>query len=67
MCYPDRQVYGRGRAVVVATGMDTERWADCRHFQAEEDRLHQIALDKLSHTLTILVVVISACFCNRLY
>ena len=47
--------------VVVATGMDTEmgKIADAIS-QAEEGQTPlQIALDKLSHTLTILVVVIS--------
>ena len=62
MCYSGSiVVYGRGRAVVVATGMDTEmgKIADAIS-QAEEGQTPlQIALDKLSHTLTILVVVIS--------
>lgn len=62
MCYSGSiVVYGRGRAVVVATGMDTEmgKIADAIA-QAEDGQTPlQIALDKLSHTLTILVVVIS--------
>lgn len=62
MCYSGSiVVYGRGRAVVVATGMDTEmgKIADAIS-QAEEGQTPlQIALEKLSHTLTILVVVIS--------
>ena len=62
MCYSGSiVVYGRGRAVVVATGMNTEmgKIADAIS-QAEEGQTPlQIALDKLSHTLTILVVVIS--------
>ena len=62
MCYSGSiVVYGRGRAVVVATGMDTEmgKIADAIS-QAEDGQTPlQIALDKLSHTLTILVVVIS--------
>lgn len=62
MCYSGSiVVYGRGRAVVVATGMDTEmgKIADAIS-QAEGGQTPlQIALDKLSHTLTILVVVIS--------
>ena len=62
MCYSGSiVVYGRGRAVVVATGMETEmgKIADAIS-QAEEGQTPlQIALEKLSHTLTILVVVIS--------
>ncbi len=62
MCYSGSiVVYGRGRAVVVATGMDTEmgKIADAIS-QAEDGQTPlQIALDKLSHTLTILVVAIS--------
>ena len=61
MCYSGSiVVYGRGRAVVVATGMDTEmgKIADAIS-QAEDGQTPlQISLDQLSHTLTKLVVAI---------
>ena len=63
MCYMGSTVvFGRGRAVVVACGMDTEmgKIADALA-QAEEGQTPlQVKLDELSRALTILVVVISA-------
>ncbi len=57
-------VYGRGRAVVVAAGMDTEmgKIADAIS-QAEGTDSTSGALDK--HTLTILVVVICCLFLQQ--
>ena len=62
MCYSGSVVvYGRGRAVVVATGMNTEmgKIADAISQAKEGETPLQIALNKLSHTLTILVIAIS--------
>ena len=63
MCYMGSTVvFGRGRAVVVACGMDTEmgKIADALA-QAEEGQTPlQVKLDELSRALTILVVAISA-------
>ncbi|EHF01409.1 hypothetical protein HMPREF1008_01889 [Olsenella sp. oral taxon 809 str. F0356] len=63
MCYMGSTVvFGRGRAVVVATGMDTEmgKIADALA-QAEDGQTPlQVKLDELSRALTILVVAISA-------
>ena len=63
MCYSGSVVvYGRGRAVVVATGMNTEmgKIADAIS-QAEDGQTPlQVSLDQLSHTLTKLVVAICA-------
>ncbi|KXB35116.1 cation-translocating P-type ATPase [Atopobium deltae] len=62
MCYMGSTVvFGRGRAVVVATGMDTEmgKIADALT-QAEDGQTPlQRKLSELSHVLTILVVGIS--------
>ena len=63
MCYSGSVVvYGRGRAVVVATGMNTEmgKIADAIS-QAEDGQTPlQVSLDQLSRTLTKLVVAICA-------
>ena len=61
MCYMGSTVvYGRGRAVVVATGMDTEmgKIAGALTEAKEELTPLQVKLDELSHILTKLVVVI---------
>ena len=61
MCYMGSTVvYGRGRAVVVATGMDTEmgKIAGALTEAAEELTPLQVKLDELSHILTKLVIVI---------
>lgn len=63
MCYSGSVVvYGRGRVVVVATGMNTEmgKIADAIS-QAEDGQTPlQVSLDQLSRTLTKLVVAICA-------
>ena len=63
MCYSGSVVvYGRGRAVVVAAGMNTEmgKIADAIS-QAEDGQTPlQVSLDQLSRTLTKLVVAICA-------
>lgn len=63
MCYSGSVVvYGRGRAVVVETGMNTEmgKIADAIS-QAEDGQTPlQVSLDQLSRTLTKLVVAICA-------
>lgn len=63
MCYSGSVVvYGRGRAVVVATGMNTEmgKIADAIS-QAEDGQTPlQVSLDQLSRTLAKLVVAICA-------
>ena len=63
MCYSGSVVvYGRGRAVVVATGMNTEmgKIADAIS-QAEDGQTPlQVSLDQLSRTLTKLVAAICA-------
>ena len=63
MCYSGSVVvYGQGRAVVVATGMNTEmgKIADAIS-QAEDGQTPlQVSLDQLSRTLTKLVVAICA-------
>ena len=53
-------VYGRGRAVVVGTGMDTEmgKIAGALTEAKEELTPLQVKLDELSHILTKLVIVI---------
>ncbi len=55
-------VYGRGKAVVTATGMDTEmgKIADALHNTAEGATPLQIKLNQLSGILTKLVLVICA-------
>ena len=61
MCYMGSTVvYGRGRAVVVGTGMDTEmgKIAGALTEAKEELTPLQVKLDELSHILTKLVVVI---------
>ena len=61
MCYMGSTVvYGRGRAVVVATGMDTEmgKIAGALSDAKEELTPLQVKLDELSHILTKLVIVI---------
>ena len=61
MCYMGSTVvYGRGRAVVVGTGMDTEmgKIADALTEAKEELTPLQVKLDELSHILTKLVIVI---------
>ena len=61
MCYMGSTVvYGRGRAVVVATGMDTEmgKIAGALNEAAEELTPLQVKLDELSHILTKMVIVI---------
>ena len=61
MCYMGSTVvYGRGRAVVVGTGMDTEmgKIAGALTEAKEELTPLQVKLDELSHILTKLVIVI---------
>lgn len=55
-------VYGRGRAVVTATGMNTEmgKIADALLTAEEGDTPLQLKLNRLSKTLTVLVLVICA-------
>ena len=63
MCYSGSVVvYGRGRAVVVANGMNTEMGKiDDAISQAEDGQTPlQVSLDQLSRTLTKLVVAICA-------
>ena len=63
MCYMGSVVvYGRGKAVVVDTGMDTEmgKIADALAKAEDEQTPLQIKLAELSRILTILVVGISA-------
>ncbi|OFK23442.1 cation-translocating P-type ATPase [Olsenella sp. HMSC062G07] len=63
MCYMGSTVvFGRGRAVVVATGMNTEmgKIADAISTAQDEKTPLQVKLDELSRILTILVVVICA-------
>jgi Ca2+-transporting ATPase len=63
MCYMGSTVvYGRGRAIVVATGMKTEmgKIADSITQATEEMTPLQVKLAELSRILTILVVVICA-------
>ncbi|MBP3883718.1 MAG: cation-translocating P-type ATPase [Olsenella sp.] len=62
MCYMGSVVvYGRGRAVVVATGMDTEmgKIASAISQAADEETPLQKKLTELSKILTILVIAIS--------
>ena len=61
MCYMGSTVvYGRGRAAVVGTGMDTEmgKIAGALTEAKEELTPLQVKLDELSHILTKLVIVI---------
>ena len=61
LCYMGSTVvYGRGRAVVVATGMDTEmgKIAGALNEATEELTPLQVKLDELSHILTKMVVAI---------
>ena len=61
MCYMGSTVvYGRGRAVVVATGMDTEmgKIAGALSEAKEELTPLQVKLDELSHILTKMVIAI---------
>ena len=61
MCYMGSTVvYGRGRAVVVATGMDTAmgKIAGALNEATEELTPLQVKLDELSHILTKMVVAI---------
>ena len=61
MCYMGSNVvYGRGEAVITATGMDTEmgKIADALNSAKEEDTPLQIKLNQLSKVLTVLVLVI---------
>ncbi len=53
-------VYGRGKAVVVATGMDTEmgKIADALATAADEETPLQKKLNQLSKALTVLVIAI---------
>lgn len=63
MCYMGSTVvYGRGRAIVVATGMQTEmgKIADAISQAEDEETPLQKKLDELSRVLTILVIVICA-------
>ena len=63
MCYMGSTVvFGRGRAVVVATGMQTEmgKIAGAIAEAQDEETPLQVKLDELSHILTILVVIICA-------
>ena len=63
MCYMGSVVvYGRGKAVVVGTGMQTEmgKIADALAKAEDEQTPLQIKLSELSRILTILVVAISA-------
>ena len=62
MCYMGSNVvYGRGKAVVVATGMDTEmgKIADALTQAKDEETPLQIKLNQLSKVLSIIVVGIS--------
>ncbi|MCR5208203.1 MAG: calcium-translocating P-type ATPase, PMCA-type [Eubacterium sp.] len=62
MCYMGSNVvYGRGKAVVVATGMDTEmgKIADALTQAKDEETPLQIKLNQLSKVLSIIVIGIS--------
>lgn len=62
MCYMGSTVvFGRGRAVVVACGMDTEmgKIADAISRTEDEQTPLQVKLDELSKAMTILVIAIS--------
>lgn len=62
MCYMGSNVvYGRGKAVVVATGMDTEmgKIADALTQAKEEETPLQVKLNQLSKVLSVLVLGIS--------
>ena len=61
MCYMGSTVvYGRGRAVVVATGMDTEMGKIAGALSEAKEGLTplQVKLDELSHILTKMVIAI---------
>lgn len=61
MCYMGSSVvYGRGKAVVVATGMDTEmgKIADALTQAKEEETPLQVKLNQLSKILSIIVIAI---------
>ncbi len=61
MCYMGSTVvYGRGRAVVTATGMDTEmgKIADALSNAKDDETPLQIKLNQLSKVLSILVLII---------
>ena len=61
MCYMGSTVvYGRGRAVVVATGMDTEMGKIAGALSDAKNELTplQVKLDELSHILTKMVIAI---------
>ncbi len=63
MCYMGSTVvYGRGRAVVVATGMDTEmgKIADALTRAEDEETPLQKKLDELSKILSVICIVICA-------
>ncbi len=63
MCYMGSTVvYGRGKAIVVATGMQTEmgKIADAISQAEDEETPLQKKLDELSKVLTILVIAICA-------
>ncbi len=63
MCYMgSNAVYGRGKAVVVKTGMDTEmgQIADALTKAKDNDTPLQIKLNQLSKILSVIVIVICA-------